>query len=125
MAEHTMGLLIALARNFPDSTRHQDRSHWCQQAIWDKPPHLTELTGKILLIIGFGSIGRELAKRASAFDMRVWGVTRSGHADSTHAEKILPAQQLEEALPHADYVVIAAPETPRRATSSAPHKSPS
>ena len=111
MAEHTMGLLLALARNFPDSTRHQDRSHWGQQDLWDKPQHLTELNGKVLLIVGFGSIGRELAKRARAFDMRVWGVTRSGKSDSTHAEKIVPASQLEEALPHADYVVIAAPET--------------
>jgi D-2-hydroxyacid dehydrogenase (NADP+) len=111
MAEHTMGLLLALARNFPDSTRHQDRSHWGQQDIWDKPQHLTELSGQVLLIVGFGSIGRELAKRARAFDMRVWGVTRSGQGDATHAEKIVPVSQLEEALPHADYVVIAAPET--------------
>ena len=111
MAEHTMGLLLALARNFPDSTRHQDRSHWGQQDIWDKTQHLTELSGQVLLIVGFGSIGRELAKRARAFDMRVWGVTRSGQGDTTHAEKILPVSQLEEALAHADYVVIAAPET--------------
>ena len=111
MAEHTMGLLLALARNFPDSTRYQDRSHWGQQDIWDKPQHLTELSGQVLLIVGFGSIGRELAKRARAFDMRVWGVTRSGQGDPTHAEKILPVSQLEEALAHADYVVIAAPET--------------
>ena len=111
MAEHTMGLLLALARNFPDSTRHQDRSHWGQQDIWDKPQRLTELSSQVLLIVGFGSIGRELAKRVRAFEMRVWGVTRSGKGDTTHAEKILPAQQLEEALPHAGYVVIAAPET--------------
>jgi D-2-hydroxyacid dehydrogenase (NADP+) len=111
MAEHTMGLLLALARNFPDSTRHQDRSHWGQQDIWDKPQHLTELSGQVLLIVGFGSIGRELAKRARAFDMRVWGVTRSGQGDTTHAEKIVPVSQLEEALPHADYIVIAAPQT--------------
>jgi phosphoglycerate dehydrogenase-like enzyme len=111
MAEHTMGLLLALARNFPDSTRHQDRSHWGQQDIWDSPQRLTELNGQILLIVGFGSIGRELAKRARAFDMRVWGVTRSGKGDTTHAEKIVPISQLEETLPHADYVVIAAPET--------------
>lgn len=111
MAEHTMGLLLSLARNFPDSTRHQDRSHWGQQDIWDKPQRLTELSGQVLLIVGFGSIGRELAKRARTFDMRVWGVTRSGNGDTTHAEKIVPASQLEETLPHADYVVIAAPET--------------
>ncbi len=111
MAEHTMGLLLALARNFPDSTRHQDRSHWGQQEIWDKPQRLTELSGQVLLIVGFGSIGREVAKRARAFDMRVWGVTRSGHGDAKHAEKLFAASQLEETLPQADYVVIAVPET--------------
>jgi phosphoglycerate dehydrogenase-like enzyme len=111
MAEHTMGLLIALARNFPDSVRHQDRSHWGQQEIWDKPQHLTELSGKILLIVGFGSIGHEIAKRARAFGIRVWGVTRSGKGDAALAEKIIPVAQLNDALPQADYVVISAPET--------------
>jgi phosphoglycerate dehydrogenase-like enzyme len=111
MAEHTMGLLIALARNFPDSVRNQDRAHWSQQDLWDKHP-LTELSGKLLLIVGYGSIGHELARRAKAFDMRVWGVSRSGKGDAAHLEKILPITQLSELLPHADYVVISAPETP-------------
>ena len=112
MAEHTMGLLIALARNFPDSARYQDRAIWSQQVLWDKYP-LTELNGKLLLIIGYGSIGRELARRARAFDMRVWGVSRSGKGDTVLAERILPVAQLREALPHADYIVISAPETPQ------------
>jgi phosphoglycerate dehydrogenase-like enzyme len=111
MAEHTMGLLLALARNFPDSVRHQDLAYWGQQELWDQPQHLTELNGQILLIVGYGSIGQELAKRAKAFEMRVWGVTRSGDGDRTHAERIFPAAQLHEALPQADYVVISAPET--------------
>ena len=111
MAEHTMGLLIALARNFPDSVRHQDSSHWGQQDIWDQPQRLTELNGRLLLIVGFGSIGRELARRARAFGLRIWGVTRSGKGDEALAEKIFPTSQLDEVLPQADYVVIAAPET--------------
>ncbi len=119
MAEHTMGLLLALARNFPDSVRGQDRSRWSQQEIWDKPQHLTELNGKVLLIVGYGSIGREVARRAKAFDMKVWGVTRSGKGEQcyktvnfpTHVEKIFAAGQLQEALPGADYVLICAPET--------------
>jgi len=61
--------------------------------------------------VGYGSIGRELAKRAKAFEMRVWGVTRSGEGDGEHVERIFPASKLHEALPEADYVVIAAPET--------------
>ena len=111
MAEHTMGLILALARNFPDSVRQQDRANWSQQELWDKPQHLSEVNGQVLLIVGYGSIGRELAKRAKAFEMRVWGVTRSGKGDGNYAEKIFPAARLREALPEADYVVIAAPET--------------
>jgi D-2-hydroxyacid dehydrogenase (NADP+) len=111
MAEHTLGLLVALARNFPDSVRQQDRARWSQQEIWDKPQHLTELNGKVLLIVGYGSIGREVAKRAKAFDMRVWGVTRSGEGDRTNVEKIVPATKLLDVLPDADYLLISAPET--------------
>lgn len=111
MAEHTLGMMIALARNFPDSTRYQDKCTWGQSLIWDKPEQLTELNGKTLLIIGFGSIGQELAKRAKAFEMRVWGVTRSGKSDTSLAERIVPATELHTVLPEADYIVIAAPET--------------
>jgi phosphoglycerate dehydrogenase-like enzyme len=111
MAEHTLGLLIAMARNFPDSVHYQDQSRWAQQELWDQPQHLTELNGQVLLILGFGSIGHELARRAKAFDMRVWGVSRSGKGDPTLAERIVPITQLHEVLPHADFVVVSAPET--------------
>src|SRR2546427_2926656 len=98
MAENTMGLLLALARNFPDSVRGQDRAKWAQQEIWDQPQHLTELNGKVLLIVGYGSIGQEVAKRARAFDIKGWGVTRSGKGEQGHVEKIFAAAQLHEAL---------------------------
>jgi phosphoglycerate dehydrogenase-like enzyme len=111
MAEHTMGLLIAMARNFADSVRHQDQSRWGQQELWDQPQRLTELNGQVLLIVGYGSIGHELARRAKAFDMRVWGVSRSGKGDLALAEKIVPIAQLHDVLPHADLVVVSAPET--------------
>ncbi|HVH60665.1 MAG TPA: NAD(P)-dependent oxidoreductase, partial [Candidatus Sulfotelmatobacter sp.] len=102
MAEHAMGLLLALARNFPDSVRQQDRAIWSQQDLWDKPQHLAEVNGQVLLIVGYGSIGRELGKRAKAFEMRVWGVTRSGEGDGNYVEKIFSAAQLHKALPEAD-----------------------
>lgn len=111
MAEHAMGLMLALARNFPDSTRHQDRAHWGQQEIWNQPQRLTELNGQRLLIVGFGSIGQELARRARGFEMSVWAVNRSGREESELVEKVVPVSQMIEVLPHADFVVIAAPET--------------
>ena len=112
MAEHTMGMILALARNFPDSVRFQDQAAWGQQQLWDKPQHFSEINGRVLLIVGFGSIGKELARRARAFEMRVWGVTRSGRGDAALAERVVPASQLNDVLPEADYVVLAAPETP-------------
>ena len=111
MAEHTMGLVLALARNFPDSVRQQGCANWSQQELWDKPQHLSEVNGQVLLIVGYGSIGRELAKRAKTFEMRVWGVTRSGKGDGNYTENIFPAARLREALPESDYVVICAPAT--------------
>lgn len=112
VAEHTMGMILALARNFPDSVRFQDRRCWGQQELWDKPRSLQEVKGATLLIVGFGSIGQELARRAKAFGMRVLGVTRSGRGDAAAAERIFSVAQLDDALSEADYVVLAAPETP-------------
>jgi phosphoglycerate dehydrogenase-like enzyme len=111
MAEHTIGLMLALARNFPDTVRQQENAIWSQQKLWDKPQHLSEVNGTLLLIVGYGSIGREVAKRARGLDMRVWGVTGSGKGDLTHAEKIVPSSELNSLLPHADYVLLCAPET--------------
>jgi phosphoglycerate dehydrogenase-like enzyme len=111
MAEHTIGLMLALARNFPDSLRQQEKSIWSQQELWDKPPHLAELNGTLLLIVGYGSIGKEVAQRAQALGMRVWGVTRSGKGDTTHAEKIVASSELNSVLPQADYLLLCAPET--------------
>lgn len=111
MAEHAMGLMVALARNFPDSVRYQERAEWAQNEVSSQPGPLTELNGLLLLIVGYGSIGRALARRARGFDMRVWGVNRSGKGDTTDAERIFPISQLEDALPQADYVVLAAPDT--------------
>jgi phosphoglycerate dehydrogenase-like enzyme len=91
--------------------RQQEKAIWSQQDLWDKPQHLAEVNGTLLLIVGYGSIGREVAKRAKALGMRVWGVTRSGKGDATHAEKIVASAELHSVLPYADYVLLCAPET--------------
>ncbi len=110
MAEHILGMIIAMSRRFLDAFRFQRTAHWAQQEIWDARPF--ELNGKILLIIGFGSIGCELARLVQPIGMRVWGITRSGRGDAQLAERILPITELHSALPQADFVVVAAPETP-------------
>jgi phosphoglycerate dehydrogenase-like enzyme len=112
MAEHILGMLIALARRFPDCFRYQQQAHWAQQELWDSPARPRELHGQILLLIGFGAIGRAVAKVVRPLGMRVWAVTRSGEGDRELAEKNVPVARLQEVLPEADFVILAAPETP-------------
>src|SRR5580704_8475858 len=97
MAEHILGTLIALARRFPDCFRYQQQAHWAQQELWHAPVRPRELHGRILLFIGFGAIGREVAKIIRPLGMRVWAVTRSGRTEEGLAEQVFPASKLDEA----------------------------
>lgn len=112
MAEHILGMLVALARRFPACFRDQQESRWDQQAWWDAPVRPRELHEQVILLIGFGAIGRAVAKVVRPLGMRVWAVTRSGSGATELAERIFPVAKLDEALPQADFVVLAAPETP-------------
>ena len=64
--EHTMSLLLALARNIPQADASVRRGEWKRSSFMG-----TELHGKVLGIVGLGRIGREVANRAKAFGMRV------------------------------------------------------
>jgi phosphoglycerate dehydrogenase-like enzyme len=115
MAEHILGTIIALARRFPDCVRFQEASHWAQRDLWDgleRELRPRELRGQVVMFIGFGSIGKEFAKVSSQVGMCIWAVTRTGTDDSNLAEKVIAVSGLHDALPHADFVVLAAPETP-------------
>jgi D-2-hydroxyacid dehydrogenase (NADP+) len=111
MAEHILGTLVALARRLPDCLRYQQQRRWAQQELWDAPVRPRELNGSVLLFIGFGSIGRATAKLARPLGVRVWAITRSGHADPQLADRIFPASELHAVLAQADFIVLAAPET--------------
>jgi phosphoglycerate dehydrogenase-like enzyme len=112
MAEHIAGMIVAMARDFPGAMRFQVQRKWAQQEIWDGRARPRELGGALALIVGFGAVGRATAKRLRAFGMRIWAVTRSGEADASIAECAFAVAKLNAALPSADYVILAAPETP-------------
>ena len=112
MAEHAIGMMIALAHKFPQAVRAQLQHKWAQVELWDSPPRPSELCGRTLLLVGFGAVGREIAKYVKPFGMHVWAVTHSGRAESDLAEKVFAPKDLDRALSEADYAVIAAPETP-------------
>jgi phosphoglycerate dehydrogenase-like enzyme len=112
MAEHVVGMMIALAHDFPEAMRYQLRSHWGQQEMWDSPARPRELAGNIALIVGFGAVGRAVAERLRPFGVTVWAVTRTGKADTLLAARAFPATELDAALSNADFLILAAPETP-------------
>src|SRR6185437_5605051 len=68
VAEHTLALMLSMARSVPQacgSTR---------AGKWEKKKFLgNELRGKTLGVVGLGSIGREVVKRAKAFEMKIIG----------------------------------------------------
>ncbi|MGH9772514.1 MAG: D-2-hydroxyacid dehydrogenase [Candidatus Acidiferrales bacterium] len=112
MAQHIVGTMLALARQFPECFRYQQQSEWAQKRLCSAPVPPRELLGQVLLFIGFGAIGRDTANLLRPFGVRVWVVTRSGRSDPDLVEKVFPSSQLHEALAEADFVVIAAPDTP-------------
>lgn len=68
VAEHTLALMLSMARAIPQASAST------KSGKWEKKKFLGhELRGKTLGIVGLGSIGREVAKRAHAFDMRIVG----------------------------------------------------
>ncbi len=111
IAEHVLGLLLALAHRFPSAFRHQATRHWGQQDIWNEPIRPRELRGSTLLVIGLGAIGAAVAGLARSLGMRVLAVTRSGRAAPGLAARVVPSSALDSLLPEADFLVLAAPET--------------
>lgn len=106
VADHAVALLLALVRDLPGAQRHQAGAHW-DGAFRG---HLSSLHGKTVAIIGFGSIGREIARRLRGFGSRIVAVSRRGIAD-TLADEVMPADQINRALGMADAVISALPLT--------------
>src|SRR6185503_17268727 len=66
VAEHTLALMLAMARRIPQANASTRAGKWEKKKFMG-----SELRGKTLGIVGLGSIGREVVKRARAFEMRI------------------------------------------------------
>lgn len=100
VADYALLGILAAAKRYDEVVRQADRQHWI-----DKVPGKVELEGSRALIIGYGHIGTLIAKRLTAFDVAVTGVTRSGR-DGT-----LAGYQWRTRLGEFDWVIIGAPAT--------------
>ncbi len=104
-AEHTFSMLMALARNIPQAAASLKGGEWKRNLFQG-----TELNGKVLGVIGFGRIGREVAKRAQAFGMvvKVFDPFISPDAVKQHGAEFHP---LKELLPLVDFITAHTPLT--------------
>jgi D-3-phosphoglycerate dehydrogenase len=99
-AEHTFGLMLALARHIP-------QGHASLRAgKWDRSTYMgVELRGKTLGIIGFGRIGRAIAKRAQAFEMTV--IASDPYVDARTAAALgVQMVDLDTLYSRADFITL-------------------
>ncbi len=102
-----MTALVLTHRLFDTATAFRDQASWLGGGAGGGPLH-GELLGKTIGIVGYGKIGREVAKRAAAFGCRVIAANRSPIADKGDAAEIYPLGELDQMLPRCDVVAIAA-----------------
>ena len=104
VAELTFGLLLGLVRQIPRGVYGIKDGKWEKKELKGN-----EISGKTMGIIGFGAIGRTVAKIALAFGMKV--VAYDPYVNSTDLEVTL-VDSIEKLLPKADVVSLHIPLTP-------------
>ena len=112
VAEQVIAMMFALAKRIPAAVRFQQKHEWGQDAFSSGRSHSRELAGATLGLVGLGSIGRNVAKHASALGMRVIAVREHPEKEKPqHVDEVLPTSKLQELLAQSDYVVLSAPVT--------------
>jgi len=107
IADHAMAMLLALTRSIHKFLDHQKKREWQPRAFSG-----IELNGKTALVVGVGGIGTQIAFRAWASGMRVIGVDTEDIPYMPIIEQIVKPDQLNQILPEADVIFVAAPHTP-------------
>lgn len=103
IAEYVLAQVLAHYQDLARSRSQQQAHAW-------KPYGFREISGTRWLIIGFGHIGREVARRARAFDIHVTAVRRKQDTEGL-ADAVLTQSALPAALHEADVVVLACTAT--------------
>ncbi len=108
VAEHAMTLLLSLFRRMREVERARNKRTWIRDEI---TPKIRSAEGATLVIVGLGAVGRELARKAKAFDMHVIAVTRQGKPGEA-VDETVPRGRFAEALARADSVAMCVPLGP-------------
>ena len=116
VAEHALGLVLALAKGLPWAAKFQHRHRWGQQDLWCSFARPREIAGATLGVIGLGAIGREIVRLAKAVGMRVIAVREHPERGVEGTDHVFGPAELHQLLGQSDYVLVAAPLTPRTQT---------
>jgi phosphoglycerate dehydrogenase-like enzyme len=106
MADHAIGLLLALTRQLDRAIADRGQQKWSARGFAP-----LELRGKTAVIIGLGGAGTQIAERAFAFGMRVLAVDPKDLPLMRAVEQVVSPDRLPEVLPEADVLFISAPLT--------------
>ncbi len=109
MAEHALMMMLALAHRMPEFFDMMAKKRWQREA---RPYMPMELCDASLGLIGYGAIGREIARMAQALGMRVSALRRSAPAEAQDGVTFFLREQLHELLGRSDFVVVVTPLTP-------------
>ncbi len=108
IAEHTIGMLLALTRGLTVSLPRQAAGVW---SLDYQGVALVSVQGKTMLVAGLGGIGGEIAKRANALGMRVIATRGSSRDKPPYVDYVGLSEELPTLLGQADVVVNALPLT--------------
>jgi glycerate dehydrogenase len=114
VAQATWALLLELTNRVGQHSHHVHRGAWSRNADWSyHETPLRELCGATFGIIGFGDIGKQVAKIAKAFNMRVLIYSRTRPADEVLQKFEVEFADLETLLRQSDIVSLHCPLTPQ------------
>jgi phosphoglycerate dehydrogenase-like enzyme len=109
IAEHAFGMLVFLARDFATLYEAQKQKHWIAYGQNLKLFGLTDLT---MGVIGLGQIGRAIAKRAHAFEMKVIAVDVNKLEQPDYVAELRQLDGLADLMQRSDVVAVTVPITP-------------
>jgi len=113
MAEHVLGVTIALARKLPIAIRAQVEHRWAQEQLEGAAVDIRTLRGQRLGLVGLGAIGVELVKIAAPFGFRITAIRRRTNEPRPEGvDEVWPPERLHDLVAQSDVVVLAAPHTP-------------
>jgi len=107
IAEYVLSAMLQWTVGIPRMDAAIRRGEWYGSHL--SGPRHGELYGQTLLIVGYGRIGREVAKRARAFGMRVLACSRTPGAGDSFVDGVRPMHELDTVLAEADFIVLAVP----------------